>query len=262
MATSAEAATPDEAAGRGRTGGVQSVERAFGLLESMADHGGVLGLSQLAAESGLPLPTIHRLLRTLVDLGYLRQDESRRYALGPRLIRLGESSSHMLGVWARPHLARLARELGESANLAMLDGDEVVYVAQQQSRHSMRMFTEVGRRVLPHCTAVGKAMMATMPPEQVREILARTGMPHHTANTVTDVEEFARQLVWAAEHGYALDEGEQEVGVRCVAVPVPDVPTRLALSVSGPATRMTEELVARAVPLLQEVGAALAADLG
>ena len=76
-----------------RSGSVQSLERAFGLLETMADAGGTIGLSQLAAEAGLPLPTIHRLLRTLVDLGYVRQEPSRQYVLGPRLIRLGESSS-------------------------------------------------------------------------------------------------------------------------------------------------------------------------
>ena len=138
--------------GSGRSGTVQSIERAFGLLETMADHGGTMGLSQLAAESGLPLPTIHRLLRTLVDLGYLRQDASRQYVLAPRLIRLGESSEAMLSVWAKPHLDRLVAELGESANLAMLDGDEIVYVAQAQSRRSMRMFTEPGRRVQPRDT--------------------------------------------------------------------------------------------------------------
>jgi len=256
-------ADQDPAPTRARTsGGVQSIERAFGLLETLADAGGALGLSQLAKESGLPLPTIHRLLRTLVDLGYLRQESSRQYVLGPRLIRLGEASSHMLGVWARPHLARLVDQLGESANLAMLDGDEIVYVAQVQSRQSMRMFTEVGRRVLPHCTAVGKAIMAGMPPEQVREILNRTGMPRHTDTTVTDPDEFARQLAVAAEVGYAVDEGEQENGVRCVAVAVPDAATRLAISVSGPAGRMTEELVKRAVPLLVQAGRGLSRDLG
>jgi IclR family transcriptional regulator, acetate operon repressor len=247
--------------GAGRAGSVQSIERAFGLLETMADHDGTMGLSQLAAESGLPLPTIHRLVRTLVDLGYLRQEPSRQYVLGPRLIRLGESSSRMLSIWARRHLTGLVDELGESANLAMLDGDQIVYVAQAQSRHSMRMFTEVGRRVLPHCTAVGKAIMADMPAEQVRDILARTGMPQHTENTVTDPDEFAKQLAQSAEHGYAIDEGEQEVGVRCVAVNVPDAPARLALSVSGPATRVTEEFVQRAVPLLTKAGKALSDDL-
>ncbi len=246
---------------RARGGGVQSIERAFGLLETMAAHEGTMGLSQLAGESGLPLPTIHRLVRTLVDLGYLRQEPSRQYVLGPRLIRLGESSSRMLSVWARPHLARLVDELGESAHRAMLDGDQIVYVAQVPSRHSMRMFTEVGRRVLPHCTAVGKALMADMPTGEVADLLGRTGMPQHTPNTITDPEVFAKALAQAAEHGYALDEGEQEIGVRCVAVAVPDAPSRLAISVSGPAARMTEDLVERAVPLLHAAGTGLSSDL-
>lgn len=245
-----------------RGGGVQSVERAFGLLETLADAGGALGVSQLAQEAGLPLPTIHRLVRTLVDLGYVRQDASRRYALAPRLIRLGEASSHLLGVWARPHLARLAAELGESANLAMLDGDEVVYVAQAESRQSMRMFTDVGRRVLPHCTAVGKALLAEMPAGAVREILGRTGMPRHTDTTITDPDVFARELAIAADRGYALDEGEQEIGVRCVAVSVPGAPARLAISVSGPQGRMSDALVERAVPMLHAAGSELSADLG
>ncbi len=116
------------------------------------------------APSGLAPATLHRLARTLVDLGYLRQEASRRYALGPRLFLLAESSSTMLNSVALPHLAHLVDEIGETANLAMLDGDQVAYVAQAPGRHSMRMFTEVGRRVLPHCTAVGKALLAVAPP--------------------------------------------------------------------------------------------------
>ena len=131
---------------RESTGGVQSLQRAFDLLERMADAGGEASLSELAATSGLPLPTIHRLIRTLVTCGYVRQNSNRRYALGPRLIRLGESASRQFGTWARPWLARLVDQVEETANLAVLDGDEVVYVAQVPSRHSMRMFTEVGRR--------------------------------------------------------------------------------------------------------------------
>lgn len=240
---------------------MQSVERAFGLLETMADHGGSMGLSQLATASQLPLPTIHRIVRTLVDLGYLRQEPSRRYALGPRLMRLGESSSTMLSTWARPQLTHLVDELGESANLAMLDGDQIVYVAQVPSRHSMRMFTEVGRRVWPHCTAVGKAVLATLPERTVQEILQRTGMPKQTEHTITDPAAFAAELTRTAGRGYAIDEGEQEIGVRCVAVVVPDAPSKLALSVSGPATRVTDDLVARAVPLLAHAARDLSEQL-
>ncbi|MEV6415860.1 IclR family transcriptional regulator [Kribbella sp. NPDC051718] len=253
--------TPEGAGAKPRTGSVQSIERAFALLEMMADAGGMVPLSQLATTSGLPLPTIHRLVRTLVDLGYVRQEPSRQYVLGPRLIRLGEASSHMLSIWARPHLAQLVDQVGESANMAMLDGDQIVYLAQVQSRHSMRMFTEVGRRVLPHCTAVGKAILSKLPEPEVRDLLHRTGMPQHTSTTITDPDEFIAQLHKAESDGYALDEGEQEQGVRCIAVPVPDAPSRLALSLSGPAGRMTEDLLHQAVPLLTQAAKSLSDDL-
>ena len=160
----------------------------------MADAGGEVGLSELSASSGLPLPTIHRLMRTLVACGYVRQQPNRRYALGPRLIRLGESAARLLGTWARPYLARLVEETGETANMALLDGDEVVYVAQVPSRHSMRMFTEVGRRVLPHSTGVGKALLAQLPDDEVRALLARTGMPAATEKTITTPEGFLAAL--------------------------------------------------------------------
>ncbi|NUU21870.1 MAG: IclR family transcriptional regulator, partial [Streptomycetaceae bacterium] len=223
------------------TGGVQSVARAFDLLECLADAGGERGLSELAAATGLPLPTIHRIIRTLVAGGYVRQEASRRYALGPRLIRLGDGASRMFGARARPFLASLVDATGETANLAMLDGDEVVYVAQVPSRHAMRMFTEVGRRVLPHCTAVGKVLLARLPRDDVRALLARTGMPRHTDNTLTDPEAFLAQLPAIARQGWAVDDGEQEIGVRCLAAAVPHGSATAAVSVSGPAVRVTEE---------------------
>ena len=241
--------------------GVQSLERAFGLLELIAAHRGAMSLSELATSSGLPPPTLHRLARTLVDLGYLRQEPSRRYALGPRLFLLAESSTMMLNAVALPHLSHLVDEIGETANLAMLDGDQVAYVAQAPGRHSMRMFTEVGRRVQPHCTAVGKALLAATTDEEVRALLQRTGLPRHTAHTVTDPDEFLAQLGRVRDSGYAMDEGEQEVGVRCIAVKVPESTLPLAISVSGPAPRMTDDLVADAFPVLRAAAASFAADL-
>jgi IclR family acetate operon transcriptional repressor len=241
--------------------GVQSLERAFTLLELMADDGGEVPLSRLAVGSGLPLSTIHRLIRTLVARGYVRQLPSRRYVLGPRLIHLGESSSRALSAWALPHLTDLVDGTGETANMAMLDGDRVVYVAQVPSRHSMRMFTEVGRRVHPHCTAVGKAVLSVAPEDEVRTLLARTGLPRHTASTITDVEEFLAQLDEVRERGYALDEGEQEVGVRCLAVRLPGSAVQMGLSISGPAPRMTDDLLAEAVPILRSAAQDLAATI-
>ncbi|MER7045459.1 IclR family transcriptional regulator [Streptomyces jumonjinensis] len=254
-------ASTSDAAKTANSGGVQSLERAFDLLERMADAGGEVGLSELSASSGLPLPTIHRLMRTLVTCGYVRQQPNRRYALGPRLIRLGESASRLLGTWARPHLARLVEETGETANMALLDGDEIVYVAQVPSKHSMRMFTEVGRRVLPHSTGVGKALLAGSAPDEVRALLARTGMPAATEKTITTPEGFLAALEQVRRQGYAVDDNEQEIGVRCLAVPVPDSPTTAAISISGPAGRVTETAVRRIVPVLQEVARELSQAL-
>jgi IclR family acetate operon transcriptional repressor len=243
------------------SGGVQSLQRAFDLLEGLADAGGEASLSELAGTSGLPMPTIHRLIRTLVTLGYVRQHPNRRYALGSRLIRLGENAGRQFGTWARPLLAELVDEVGETANLAVLENDEVVYVAQAPSRHSMRMFTEVGRRLLPHGTGVGKAMLSTMPSNDVRELLKRTGMPAYTPNTYQDPDKLLVHLAEVAERGYALDESEQEIGVRCIAVPVRWTPGPAAVSVSGPEGRLTDDVVDRVAPIVQRIAEAIGETL-
>lgn len=248
MSGSAPDATPSRSPG----GGVQSLERAFDVLELMAAAGGEVSVSRLAAESGLPLPTIHRIVRTLLASGYVLQMPSRRYALGPRLIGLGASASHTVEAWAGPHLEALAEATGESANLAMLDGVHAVYVAQAAStRHTVRMFTEVGRRVDTHCTGVGKAMLAELPDDAVRELVTAAGMPAATDRTITDLPALLDELARVRERGYAVDDGEQELGVRCVAVPVPGS-LRSAVSVSGPASRVTPEAVVGLAELLHQ----------
>jgi IclR family acetate operon transcriptional repressor len=243
------------------SGGVQAVDRAIDLLEIMTDLGGEAGLTELATGAGLPLPTIYRLVQTLVSRGYARQLPSRRYALGPRLIRVGESAGRQLGAGTRPYLERLARQLGETVNLAMIDRDMAVYVAQASSSHSMRMFTELGRRVYCHCTGVGKAVLAQLPDSTVREIVDRVGMPPATDASITDLEVLIAELDTIRDQGFAVDEGEQEVGVRCFAVPVPDAPTPTALSVSGPAVRVTYDFGAAAVPVLQAVAQQISSEL-
>jgi IclR family acetate operon transcriptional repressor len=233
-----------------RTGGVQSIERAFELLELMADAGGDVALSQLAESSALPLPTIHRIMRTLVGGGYVRQQPSRRYALGPRLIRLGETAGRTLGAWARPHLAGLTHTLGETASMAVLDGDQAVYVAQVPSGHSMRTFIEVGRRVPAHRSAIGRAALAELPAAAVDQLLSRA-----------DVPALREQLAAIRERGYAEDDGTEEIGVRCFAVPVVGAPTAAAISVSGPEARMSRITADDVVPLLRAAAGDLAKEL-
>ena len=256
MVTQALPAAVDEGAVQ-RAGTVQSVERAFEILELIAAADGELTLSAIAASSDLPLPTIHRLLRTLVGLGYVSQSPSRSYLLAPRLIRLGETAHKQLGAIARPELAKLVEALAESANLAVLDSDTIVYVAQVPSRHSVRMFTEVGRRAHTHDTGVGKAILASLPEERVREIIDRRGMPAATDRSIGTLHELLDELALIRERGYAVDDGEQEVGVRCFATVVPGAPVPTAISVSGPDRRVDDAFGLRAVPLLQAAAARL-----
>lgn len=242
--------------------GVQSVERALDLLEGLAGAGDEITLSQLAAVTGMPLTTIHRLIKTLEARGYVRRNATRRYGLGAPLIGLGDAASRLFGTRARPYLAELVELSEETANLALLEGDHVVYVAQVPSWHKMRMFTEVGNRVMPHCTAVGKVLLARLPRLQVERLLRRTGMPRRTDATITDPRQLLDQLEQVRLDGYAVDAGEEEVGVRCFAVPVAGVGSSVAaISVSGPQARLTPQACERIVPEMKRVAAALAADL-
>lgn len=217
---------------------VQSVERALDVLEALADHGGEAGLSEIAARTGLPYGTIHRLLQTLLLRGYVRQESDRRYALGGALVRIGGAAERLVGAWAEPYLTKMVELSGETANMAVLEGDFVVYVAQVPSPRRLRMFAEVGRRVLPHSTAVGKVLLADHP--NAAAVFERTGLPRRTDQTITTVGAMMAELSAVAVRGYAMDLGEEESGVHCLAVPVADgARVVAAMSVSGPAERIS-----------------------
>lgn len=240
-------------------GTVQSVARAFALLEAIADEGSPRPLAELAAATGLAQPTAHRLLKTLQTLGYARQTGSRDYDLGAGLIALGTRAAPPLAARAQPILRELEELSQETANLVVLDGPMAVYVAQQPSRHQMRMFTEVGRRVLPHSAGAGKAMLATLSEARVREIIAETGLPRFTDTTLTSSTALLSELRETRRRGFALDDGEHEVGVRCIAVAVPGSTPPAALSVSGPAARITDDMARRIVEALREAASRLGA---
>lgn len=234
-----------------KTGGVQSVERAFELMELIGRAGGECSLSHLAAESPLPPPTIHRLLRTLVGIGYIRQLPNRRYALGPRLIRLGEVANRQLGAVAMPVLASLVAELSETASLAVLDGDRVIYTAQVPSPYGMRTNNEVGRRTPLHSTAVGKAVLAELSDDRILKLVTQGGLNPETAHSVTTLSGVFAEVEKVRREGHAVDVEEQEVGVCAIAVAVPGAPTPMAVGLSGPLARMDDDLRSRAIPALR-----------
>ncbi len=173
---------------RGRRSGVQSVFRALDLLDTLEREGGTLGISELADLVGLPAGTVHRLATTLVDSGYLRHLSDRRYCLGSRLASLGASATALMGTQAQPVLRDLAGALGETANLAVFSSGDAEYVGQVAGSHSMRMFTEVGRRVPVHSTGVGKALLSMLADHEALRVLRREGMPSFTSSTITTPE--------------------------------------------------------------------------
>lgn len=235
-----------------KPGGVQSVERAFELMELIGRAGGECSLTELSAESPLPPPTIHRLLRTLVGLGYVRQLANRRYALGPRLIRLGEVANRQLGAVAGPVLRALVDELSETASLAVLDGDMVIYTGQVPSSTSMRTDSEVGRRVGLHTSGVGKAVLAELDDARVLKLVTQSGLPAPTKNSASSLSAVFANVERVRADGYATDDEECEIGVRSVAMAVPGAPTPMAIGISGPVAHMSKDLIARAVPALRE----------
>lgn len=220
------------------TAGVQSVSRALDLLEHVAEAGGSAGLSELAARSGLPLSTVHRIIRSLVGDGYLAQDADRRYRLGLRLVPLGEAAHGPLAPWT-VRLPALVEATGETANAATLVGASVLFVARVPSSFPMRSAGEVGRRAPVHASAAGKALLSLLPDAAVAALLGGTALPPLTERTITSVPALLEEVELVRSQGHAVDDEEEETGARCVAVPVPSAPVPLALSLSGPTARIT-----------------------
>lgn len=234
----------------GQGSGAQAVLRAFEILNTLTDCERGLGLSDIVARSGVSMATAHRLLKTLEADGYIRQYQDRTYSLGPRLIELGRTASTLLPEWADQYLQELVEQTGETANLAVLDADEVVYVAQVRSQMTLQLATPIGARLPAHCTAVGKALLSSLPDAYIESVLRRTGMAPRTGHTITEPEELLRQVAQVRRTGYAVDIGEQEEGVSCIAVPVRPAPRNLAVSVSGPTERVTGDRHVRLAEML------------
>lgn len=244
------------------TPGVQSVDRALDMLEVLSAARTPMGVTEVALATGLPPGTAHRLLRALQSRGFVRHDTARKYSLGAAALRLGETAQRSIASCARPHLARLVVLTGETANLAVLEGDHVVYIAQESSPHMLRMFAEVGRRVAPHSTAVGKVLLAEQPRARTVALLGRTGMPSLTERTLTTPEEFWVELDQVVRHGYAIDNGEHDLGVRCLAVPISDGRSVVAaVSVSGPAERLDPGRDRQLLEHINDVRGTLTRDL-
>lgn len=201
----------------------------------------------MADTTQLPQATVHRLLTTLVKLGYVSQDrETRRYALGLRTLSLhGSVLRNMhLGIQAMPVMKALMARVEETVHLAVLSEGEVLYVDRVEGLHTPpSMYTYIGKRVPAHCTALGKALLAHLSCEIVTDVLARRGMRQMTAKTLVTPQALEHELERTRRRGFAVDDEEIEDGVRCIAAPIRDYTDAVcaALSISGPKTRVRSD---------------------
>lgn len=219
------------------------IDRALGLLQYLARHPGEHGVRSLSAALELSPSTVHRLLESLMRLGYVRQNGlTEKYTVGAQAVQLGISalSSFDITAVAPPALRRLVAETGESAFLAVLDDGEVVYLFKEEGSRAIRTTARLGSRRPTHCTALGKSFLATMPPAEARALLEQKGMAALTPNTITDLDGMWQELAAIRLRGYAVDREEVELGLVCCAAPVRDYSgqTVAAISVAGPAERM------------------------
>lgn len=247
--------------------GAQVVDRVADILEAFLWLGPELGVSELARAIGLTKATAHRLLASLRNREFVAQDPAtRRYRLGMRMWELGAIARASMD-WlaeAKPELEVLAAQIGETAHLAVLDDDQVLYVEKVESVHSLRMPSQVGRRLPAHCTGVGKALIAFLPEDRLSAVIAHRGLPRFTAHTITDPVALNAALETIRANGYATDNEEIEEGLRCIGAPVRDHTGAViaAISIAGPASRLPEDDTPRLAAQVRSAADAISNRLG
>lgn len=238
--------------------------RAFSLVDGIvaADH--PLTLAEVAAQSGLPKPTVYRMLAVLVDAALLRREpDGKRVSAGPALTRLALNVMLNASVRERSHtiLQGLVAEIGETCNLTMLDGPEVVYLDRVESAWPLRVTLHPGSRVPLHCTASGKLLLALLPTARRKRLLASLTLDRHTEKTLTNARKLESELTRIRRDGSSVDDQEFMTGLVCVAAPVA-VPTgRVVASVAvhAPVARMPLARALTHLPALKRAAAAIGA---
>ncbi|TVQ38046.1 MAG: MarR family transcriptional regulator [Geminicoccaceae bacterium] len=237
-------------AGEDKSGQVQSLTRALALLEAVAESHDGLTLSDLAELTGLPPSTAHRLLTTLEATRFVRFEPSQGlWQVGIQAFVVGNAFVRTRDVTAiaRPHMRRLRDECGETVNLYLEDAGEVVCMTQVESRQLMRAIARPGGRVRMHVSGAGKAILAHLDENRLRAILLQHGLKRYTAQSIDSPAKLRAELARIRERGYAIDDEENAVGLRCVAAPILDehgLPVA-AISLSGPTARLGDDDVRR-----------------
>jgi DNA-binding IclR family transcriptional regulator len=256
----------DDADDRQRVG-VQSLGRAFAILEEVARHRDGIGLADLSKLVGLHNSTTFHLAKTMVSLGYLRQEkDSKRYRIGRPLFALAASALdeiEMVNV-ATPVLEDLSRETSESGHFAVRMGDAVVVIARTSGPGAFQLTDRVGVVRPAHCTALGKIILASLRPEQLKRFLERVDLKPSTEKSITDIAALMKEIAEIKHSGIAFDDGEFNPEVRCIAVPVMDFTGQTvgALGISGPIWRLSIQALQNHAKTIRAAANRLSAEFG
>ncbi|MGA9010075.1 MAG: IclR family transcriptional regulator, partial [Xanthobacteraceae bacterium] len=247
--------------------GIQSLGRAFGILEEVARHRDGIGLADLSRLVGLHNSTTFHLAKTMAALGYVRQEkDTKRYRIGRPLFALAASALdeiEMISV-ATPVLEELARQTGECSHFAVRMGDAIVVIARTSGPGAFQLADRVGVVRPAHCTALGKAILAALPPDQLAGLLKRTGLKPSTEKSITEISVLLREIEEIKRTAIAFDDGEFNLEVRCIAAPVKNFTGKVigALGVSGPVWRLSNQAVKSRARIVQEAAARLSGEFG
>jgi IclR family acetate operon transcriptional repressor len=245
------------------TGAASSLDKTLSVLEALVEHD---RLADIAARAGLPKSTVHRILRGLVERGFARSDGTGTYLPGPRILSLAGQAlaRYDFSRHAGPVLHSLQARTGHTVHFAIHSGDEAIYVEKIEGQRPYRMASRIGMHLRLHCTAIGKAILAHLPEEDVRRIVGRTGLERRTEHTITSLRDLWPELRRVRERGWALDDEENEEGIRCVAAPVFDHHGRVmgAVSVSTLGFEFAPEDGEATAPLVIDAARTISTELG
>ena len=246
---------------------MKSLHKALDIIDAVSRLGSG-GIREISQATGFPPATTHRIASTLVKREYFHQDPvTKRYSLSFRFLELGTKVKQQfdLTIIAHPHLQQLMSITGESANLAICDGDVVVYLGQVQSDKSMlKIFTQLGKRVPLYSTGVGKMFLSQWNRPEVEAYLKRVTLVPHTKHTLISRYKILKALDQIAARGFSVDNEEMEAGVRCVAAPVFDHSQQVvaAISISGASLRITEDRIEKLGETVKQSALNISQDLG
>lgn len=248
-------------------GGVQSLARAFSIMEEIARNRDGIGLAELSKRVGLHNSTTFHLVKTMVSLGYVRQmKDSKRYRIGRPLFALAASALDEVEMvsLATPILEELSRETGESAHFSVRQGDAVVVLARTGGKGAFQLTDRAGAVRPAHCTALGKIMLAALTPDQLEQFLARAELRAHTPKSITSVDLLRREIAEVQRSGVAIDDGEFDPEVRCAALPVRDFSGQVigSIGISGPVWRLSIEALQKRARRMRAAADRLSLEFG